>query len=117
MKRTAEAQELLDTLDAELAEVGEARGQQLSWTAAERELLSQLANTVDRRSHVRSLYEKVSGEPKVAVKVSVELRQLDKAVAGLLKQLHTDVPQQESVTTLKARRAANARWERERATG
>lgn len=49
------------------------------------------------------------------MKLSTELRLLEQSVARLLRQVKTDLPAAPSATTLKARRAANMRWERERA--
>jgi hypothetical protein len=112
-KRSAEALKVLADLDAELAAAGESLGEMLSWTAAEIEMREMLANTIDRRARVGTLYEQAT-DPKVIVKISVELRQLDGAVMKIMKAIKTEVPQQESMTTVKARRAANTRWERER---
>jgi hypothetical protein len=53
-----------------------------------------------------------ASEPKVKAKLAVEIRLQDAALARLLKQVKTGVPQPESLTTLKARRAVNIRWER-----
>jgi hypothetical protein len=113
-KRSAEARKVLADLDAELAAAGEASGESLSWTAAEVEAREMLASTIDRRANIAGHYEKAT-DPKLIVKLSTELHQLDNAVAKLLKQIHTDVPSAESLTTVKARRAANVRWEREHA--
>ncbi len=112
--RTSRAQQVLDSLDAELAAVGEARGERLSWTAAECELREILAATIDRRERVIGFCERTR-DRKLVVKLSAEIRQLDTAVGRLLKQIRTDVPQPESLTTIKARRAVNTRWDGVRA--
>jgi hypothetical protein len=112
---TAEAQQLLDQLERELAAAGERAGAKLSWTVAEAEVLEMLARTVDRRAGLAARYDKLR-DIKVKVKVSVELRQLDNTVVKLLKAINTEVPQEDSVTTIKARRAANVRWDRARAS-
>jgi hypothetical protein len=112
-KRTPAAQKVLDDLDAELAATGKARGESLSWTTAEVEMREMLASTVDRRARVAGIWGRAK-DPKIIVKLSVELRQLDNAVVKLLKAIRTDVPAPESLTTIKNRRAANIRWERER---
>ncbi len=111
---TAEAQKLLDQLEAELAAAGARAGTTLSWTVAEQEMLDMLANTVDRRTELAARYAK-SRDTKTKVKVSVELRMLDNSVARMLKNIKTDVPHTDSLTTIKARGAANVRWDRERA--
>jgi hypothetical protein len=112
-KRSAEAQKVLANLDAELAATGEARAEKLSWTAAELEMREMLAATIDRRTRVSAIWGKAS-DPKVIVKLSNELRQLDTQVMRMLKQIRTDVPAPESLTTIKARRAVNVRWANER---
>jgi hypothetical protein len=104
---------VLASLDAELAATGEARGERLSWTAAEVEMRSMLADTVDRRARMAGIWTRAK-DPKIVVKLSVELRQLDNAIMKLLKAIRTDVPAPDSLTTVKNRRAANVRWERER---
>ena len=104
-------------MDTELAGSSERSGQTLSWTAAERAILDAVAANIDRRVDLARDYES-STEPKVRVKLSAELRLLENAVARLLREVNTDVPAPESQTTIKARRAVRARWDRERnATG
>ena len=112
-KRTSAAQRVLADLDAELAAAGKARGEKLSWTAAERELREMLADTIDRRTRVSGIYDKAS-DAKVLVKLSNELRQLNTAVMRLLAAIRTDVPAPESLTSIKARRAVAVRWQNER---
>lgn len=109
-----EAQKLLDRLESELAAAGARAGTTLSWTVAECEMLEMLARTVDRRTELAARYAKVR-DTKTKLKVSVELRMLDNTVTRLLKNIKTDVPEADSLTTIKARRAANVRWDRERA--
>ena len=109
-----QAQKLLDDLDRELAAAGEARGEPLVWSAAEIQARELLADTVDRRADVAARYDRAR-DTKVKLKVSQEVRQLDKAILFLLNAIRTDIPAPESLTTLKARRAAMARWDRQRA--
>jgi hypothetical protein len=85
------------------------------WTAADRANLDALACNIDRRVDLGRDYE-ASTEPKVRVKLSAELRLLENAAARLLREIKTDPPQADSLTTIKARRAANVRWNRARAT-
>ena len=49
--------------------------------------------------------------------LSTELRLLETAVARLLKQIKTRYAAPDSKKTVRARRAANARWEHENAAG
>lgn len=112
---TAAARRVLDGLDADLQHAAAQTGQQLSWTAAEQETRRMLATTIDRRTDVARRYAANRDDPKLAVKLSAELRMLDSTVARLLKAVTVAVPQPESLTTIKARRAVNVRWARERA--
>jgi hypothetical protein len=111
---TPEAVRLLADLDADLAAASEASGRDLEWSTAETEAREAIADTVDRRRVVKGLWDEHCDDPKLAVKLSVELRQLDAAVVRLLKEISTEPPQPESLTTIKARRAVNTRWDRER---
>ena len=112
-RHSAAAKRLLSALDNEPAETGLHRGQQLSWTTKESEMREILAKTVDRRARVEKLCAAAT-DGKLIVKLSTELRQLDNTVTKLLKEIRTDVPEPESLTTIKARRAVNTRWQRER---
>jgi hypothetical protein len=69
---------------------------------------------VDRGADVAARYERTR-ETMVRIKVSAELRQLDKAIMLLVKNIRTEMPAPESLVTVKARRAAQARWDKARA--
>jgi hypothetical protein len=71
-----------------------------------------LATSIDRRERVIALCEKVT-DAKLIVKLSNEIRQLKTEERRILRGIKTDVPQPESLTTIKARRA-NIRWAKER---
>ena len=113
--RSSAAVKLLSDLDAELADAGSASGERLIWSAAEDQARELLADSVDRRVELNGRYERTR-DTKTKIKVSAEIRRLDKQIMLLLKQIRTDVPQPESLTTIKARRAANVRWGKARAT-
>jgi hypothetical protein len=83
------------------------------WTAADRELLTMIADCIDRRVDLAEHYAKAV-DVRSRVKLSAELRLLEASLARLLRQVQTDVPAPESQTTIKAQRAARARWDRER---
>lgn len=105
-----EAQALLDALDAKLAKAAERQGVTLTWTAAEQHTLEILADTIDRRTALTSAFDAAT-EAKVQVKLSTEIRQLDRLVVQLLAKVEVATPKQpESLRTVKAREAANARW-------
>lgn len=109
MARSEGARKLLRELDSELAASSERTGTTLVWTAADRAVLDAVAANIDRRVDLTADYQS-STEPKVRVKLSAELRLLEGALARLLKEVKTDIPTPEPQATIKARRAANARW-------
>jgi hypothetical protein len=112
-RHCVEAKRVVTNLEAELAAAGQARGETLVWSAADRELIDMLVRDIDRRGGLRRRYA-ATRDAKMAVKLSNELRQIDTAIMRLLNAIRTDVPQPESLVTLKNRRAANVRWQRER---
>ena len=59
LKRSAEAQALLDTRCAGSlpADSSEQTHTTLSWSASEREHLDMIADTIDRRTHLRHRYD------------------------------------------------------------
>ena len=114
----AEAQAVLADLDADLARSSTKLGKTLSWTPP-----SARGARDDREHHrppgrcgprLRRACDR--GDAKNLVRLSAEWRMLDAAVARLLKQVETDVPQPMSLLSVKAQRAARARWDRDRAT-
>lgn len=113
-KRSAAAVKMIKALNDELADAGKRQGAALSWTVAEREALDILASTIDRRVRVAAMCAQ-SDDAKVVVKLSVELRQLDNTVVKILKTVNTEPPAAPTLTSIKARRAINTRWDRERA--
>jgi hypothetical protein len=116
MARCAESRRVLRQLDEELAAASQATGRTLVWTAADRELLTLIADTIDRKNELHREY-KNAGETSRRMRLSAEMRLLEGSLARLLKMVHTDIPQPESQTTLKARHASRVRWDRERASG
>lgn len=114
--RSSEAQKVLRELDAELAAASQSAGTTLVWTAADHELLSLIADSIDRHTDRAALYDKAD-DVKSRVRLSAEMRLFEGSLARLLKQVHTAIPAPESQTTIKARRAARARWDRRDATG
>jgi hypothetical protein len=109
MKRTPEGQRLIDELDAELAASAAQAGRTLSWSAAERQIIAMAADATDRRQDLAADYVKAGD---VKDKISRELRLMENAVARLLSKISTAAPAPETLRSVKARRAANARWHR-----
>ena len=112
MARSAAARKLLAALDAELAAASEQRGQKLVWTAAESAVLGDIAFTVDRMVRLGRDWSRAE-DPKLRIRLSAELRLLETSKARLLKQVLPDLPAPESMRTIRARRAVNARWKRD----
>jgi hypothetical protein len=110
--------EIRQALDAELARARQQHGDGVEWSPQEAESIRILLDTARRRAEVRDVYRRTvaapDADPAVLVKLSAELRQLDKAISGHYRAISADVPAQESRTTEKARRAANVRWKAER---
>ena len=79
-------------------------------------VLRLISANFDRISDLRADYEACT-EAKLRVTLSTELRLLETAVARLLKQIKTRYAAPDSKKTVRARRAANARWEHENAAG
>jgi hypothetical protein len=114
MARSAEARKVLRELDKELESAARRSGRSLEWSAADRAVLGLISASFDRISDLNADYEACS-ETKLKVKLSTELRLLETAAARLLKQIKTDLPAPDGKKTVRARRAANARWDRENA--
>jgi len=112
MARSAAARKLLAALDVELSAASERRGQKLIWTASESAVLDDIASTVDRMVRLRRDWSRAD-DPKLKIKLSAELRLLETSKARLLKQVTPDLPAPESMRTVRARRAVNARWKRD----
>jgi hypothetical protein len=108
--RSSDAQRVLDEFDAELAAAAASAGRSLGWSAAERATLSMIADSIDRRVELAAAYNDTGGDVKEKIKLSREIRLQEGATARLLKLISTDVPQPESLVSIKNRRAANARW-------
>jgi hypothetical protein len=100
-----DAQRFLDEMTAELHR----NGANLAFTAAERQLLSQVADAMDRRHELAALYSAAEGTT-LKVKLAGEIRLTDGAIERMLRRVSTSVPAPESQRTIKARAAANTRW-------
>lgn len=112
-QHSAPARALLDALDAEMAENGRRRGITLSWSAADVELRDQLADLKDKEVRLQEMWHAAT-DPKIAVKLSNELRQCKTAIQRILGTLKLDVPRPKSHTSVRASNAANRRWDIER---
>jgi len=113
MPRSAESRKVLAALDAELAAASDRRGQRMVWTAAETAVLALISSTIDRKVWLRRAWSRTD-DVKLRLKLSAELRLVETSLARLLKHVTPDVPAPPSLQTVKARKAANARWHRDR---
>lgn len=109
--KSPEARRVLRDLNKELELASQSRGQQLVWSAQESAILDQISSILDRKSELLRLYGDARSV-KNKLKISQELRLLERAAASLVTQIRTDLPAAESLRTVKARRAARARWDR-----
>jgi hypothetical protein len=114
VERSVEALNVLRELDSELAAVSERAGRSLVWTAADKELLALIADTIDRKVDLTVLYE-ATPDISPRVKLSAEIRLLEGSLARLLRMVRTDVPEVRQpepsyVRSARASRAAKARW-------
>ena len=107
-----ETRKVLRDLDKELAAAGAASGRDLGWTAQEQAILGQIASILDRKAEFLTSYAEAT-DLKVRLKISSELRLLEQAAARLIKGIKTDIPQPESLRTIKARAAVRRRWDRD----
>ncbi len=110
--RSAESSALLAELDGELADASDRLGQKLTWSAQERAILGQLSSLLDRKAELLGLYANAP-TANLKLKFSAEVRLLEQAVARLVRMVKTDLAPAESLTTVKARRAARRRWDRD----
>lgn len=115
MARSPEARKVRRELDKELRDAGLRSGQNLVWSAAEEAILGLICDEIDRKAVLLEVWEQAT-DPKVVCKLSAEARLLEQSIARLLKLIKTDLPSRDSNKTVRARRAANARWNRD-ATG
>jgi hypothetical protein len=113
--RSSESQALIAAFDAELAEAGKAAARDLVWSAAEADVIAMIAAQVDRRVELSAQYAACENT-NTKLKIATELRLTEQSITRLFRQVSTEVPQPMSVTSLKAQRAANSRWNRERMT-
>ncbi|BCO63533.1 hypothetical protein MINTM006_34830 [Mycobacterium intracellulare] len=110
----AEAVSVLASVRAELAENSEFHGEDLAFSAAEEAVLELVADAIDRKVDLSAQYADTD-DAKLQLKLAVEIRLTESAIAKLLKQIRTDVPaapEPQSHVSRKASQAAKARWRR-----
>jgi len=110
-RHTRQALKLRADLTQQLEAVGKATGQNLVWTPEERAVLEQIMAAVDRKIALESRLAEAN-DAKAYVKVSGELRLTETHIVRLLKSVRVEMAKATSTRTVKARAAANARWNR-----
>ncbi|OBI90979.1 hypothetical protein A9X00_18255 [Mycobacterium sp. 1245805.9] len=75
--------------------------------------MGMICAAVDRRVEMSAAYEACESTA-AKLKVATELRLLESSIARMYKQVSTELPAPMSLTSLKAQRAVNARWDRQR---
>lgn len=110
---SGDSQRIVAALNAELAEAAKAAGHELVWSAAEADIIGMVAAAVDRRVELSAQYA-ACDNVNVKLKLATEIRLLEQSIARLYRQVSTEIPGPQSVTSMKASRAAHSRWDRER---
>lgn len=108
--------QILAELDAELERESKRVGAELVWSASERAILALIEANRDRAVQTARDYAEAT-DSKQRRLISAELRLLDSALVSLLKQIKAEAPAEETLTSIKARRAVNVRWDRVRNAG
>lgn len=114
MSTKTAGQRLRETFDEALDQASQQLGKRLTWDEHELQALAAAASAADRRDELQRVYrDELAGEqrPPALVKLSAELRLLDKAVADHLGRVRIGVGVAKSE---RHQRAVNARWQRKR---
>jgi hypothetical protein len=114
MAHSTAARKLRKALDAELALMAQRSGQSLFWSTAEETLIERCMSTMDRLGDLQRDYNQAETS-KARLAISTEIRLCDGQLARMLKVIRPELPgKPATITTLRARRAADARWAKER---
>jgi hypothetical protein len=112
MAHCAAARQIKRELDEQLAATAAKAGHPLLWTAQERAVIERIQNNLDRQAVLLRDW-RAAEDAKTRVKVSAELRLLETAMERMLRTVKTEAPQPRSLRSVKASRAARARWDRD----
>jgi hypothetical protein len=99
-------------LDTALARAAKDVGAPLEWSEQELVVLERACSTADRADVLRASFDaekEGDAKPSVLVKLSAELRMLDKQVVDLIARVNPDVGPAKSD---RHQRAARSRWDR-----
>jgi hypothetical protein len=110
-RHTGEARKMRRQLDEHLAAVSDETGVQLIFDCSEEQRISMLLDAIDRKVALNNSLSQAD-DAELQLRLSTELRLLERHIADLVTKV---LPQTTAPTTpvsAKARRAANARWNR-----
>ena len=110
------AQQFRQALDLELAQNASAAGTTAAFSAAEEKILGLISEQIDRREALVALYDAAETTTSI-IALCAEIRLADAAITRMAKQVSTSLPAPKSITSIKASKAANARWTRARMAG
>ena len=100
-------------MDEALRRAGEDRGVALVWDEVEELALERAADAANRAEEIRLVLDNEmrseEANPNVIVRLSAELRALDKSVVDLCSRLNLGIGQAKSA---RHQKAARARWDR-----
>ncbi|MGV0788681.1 hypothetical protein ABQF33_17370 [Mycolicibacterium sp. XJ2] len=114
MSTKTAGQRLRETFDQGLDRASQQLGKRLTWDEHELEALTAAATAADRCEELQRVYrDELAGErrPALLVKLSAEMRLLDKAVADHVGRVRIGPGVAKSE---RHQRAVNARWDRHR---
>jgi hypothetical protein len=114
--RSPEARKIVRGLRKELQQSASSAGVDLTFSAAEEALLTQIADILDRKHDLCADYAKAD-DVELRVKLSTEIRLLEGAAERLLRKVNTEAPtpaKSLSRVSKQAQRAADKRWAPER---
>jgi hypothetical protein len=110
MAKSSEARRIRRDLDKQLAASSERSGRTLAWSAQETAVIAQISSILDRKAEFLELYN-TAEDVKAKLKLSAEIRLLEQAAARLIRGIETELPRPPSLRSMKAQRAARARWD------
>ncbi|MFD4368975.1 hypothetical protein [Rhodococcus sp. NPDC058521] len=112
--RTAAGKRLVDGQTENLHRAGTELGTHLVWTESEEAILERAGETVDRAEKLRKLLDSElradEPRPAVTVKLSAEIRALDRLVVDLIGRLNPEGT--ERPKSQRHVRAARRRWDK-----